>query len=41
MNKGEMKLVKIPTDKAGTFEFFCNVQCGPGHSDMEGTIIIE
>ncbi|MDA1292788.1 MAG: cupredoxin domain-containing protein [bacterium] len=41
MAKGGMSLVKVPTDKAGTFEFFCNVQCGSGHSDMQGTIIIE
>ncbi|MBT4119315.1 MAG: hypothetical protein HOG89_04770 [Candidatus Peribacter sp.] len=41
MAQGEMKLVKIPTDKVGTFDFFCNVQCGAGHGDMQGTIIIE
>ena len=41
MAQGDASLVKIPTDKAGTFPFFCNVQCGPGHGDMEGTIIIE
>jgi cytochrome c oxidase subunit II len=41
MGKGSAKLVKVPTDKAGTFPFHCNVSCGPGHADMEGTIIIE
>ena len=40
MDQGSMKMVKIPTDKTGTFEFFCNTQCGVGHSDMQGTIII-
>lgn len=41
MQQGEMKLVKVPTDTPGRYEFFCNVPCGPGHSDMTGTIIIE
>ena len=40
MDQGSIKMVKIPTDKTGTFEFFCNTQCGVGHSDMQGTIII-
>lgn len=30
----------LPTDTAGTFEFFCNVPCGPGHKEMRGQIII-
>jgi len=41
MGQGEMNMVKIPTDKAGSFEFFCNIQCGAGHDDMRGTILIE
>lgn len=41
MDKGSTKMVSIPTDKKGTFPFFCNVMCGPGHADMEGTLIIE
>jgi cytochrome c oxidase subunit 2 len=41
MDQGGMKMVKVPTDTSGTFEFFCSEQCGVGHSDMQGTIIIE
>ena len=41
MSQGESKLVKIPTDKAGTYEFSCSVPCGSGHRDMKGTIVIE
>lgn len=32
--------ITLPTDVAGTFEFFCSIPCGPGHQDMKGTIII-
>lgn len=39
--QGQTASVKIPTDKAGTFDFACSVQCGSGHSDMKGRIIIE
>ena len=37
------KTVNIPlrTNTTGTFEFACSIQCGSGHSDMNGQIIIE
>ena len=38
---GETKDIVIPTDTAGTFDFRCNVPCGPGHKEMTGQIIIE
>lgn len=41
MSQGEVKMVKIPTDKPGSYDFYCNVSCGRGHSDMRGTLIIE
>ena len=41
MAQGEHSMVQIPTDTPGTYEFFCNVPCGVGHSDMRGTIVIE
>lgn len=41
MAEGEISLVELPTDTAGTYEFFCNVPCGPGHREMKGTIVIE
>ncbi len=37
----EQKMVSIPTDKPGEFNFLCSVPCGPGHKDMTGKIIIE
>ncbi len=32
--------IDIPTDKAGTFDFFCNVPSGSGHKQMTGTTTI-
>lgn len=39
--QGSTVSVKIPTDKTGTFDFRCSVQCGSGHNDMTGQIVIE
>lgn len=39
--QGNTVNVKIPTDKTGTFDFACSVQCGSGHNDMTGQIIVE
>lgn len=41
MSQGQNKLVKIPTDTAGAYEFSCSVPCGSGHRDMKGTLVIE
>lgn len=41
IDSGSMETVTVPTDKPGTYEFFCNVPCGEGHKDMKGTLIIE
>ncbi len=41
VNEGETKTVLLPTENAGTFEFFCSVPCGEGHQDMKGTLVIE
>lgn len=38
---GQTIRVTIPTDKTGSFDFFCSIACGPGHADMEGKIMIE
>lgn len=40
VNAGETVYVDIPTDAAGTFDFFCSVPCGPGHRDMKGSVVI-
>ncbi len=37
---GQTVTIDLPTDKAGSFDFFCSVPCGSGHKDMKGTIII-
>lgn len=39
--QGQTVSIDIPTDKAGTFDFRCSIQCGSGHSDMTGQIVIE
>ena len=32
--------VTFIADKAGEFEFHCNVPCGEGHREMTGTLIV-
>jgi len=39
--QGNTASVVIPTDKTGTFDFRCSIQCGSGHNDMTGQIVIE
>jgi cytochrome c oxidase subunit 2 len=36
----ETRLTLIP-EKPGRFAFLCDVFCGDGHDDMEGTLIVE
>ena len=33
--------IEFVADKAGVFPFFCSVQCGAGHSTMNGQLIVE
>jgi cytochrome c oxidase subunit 2 len=35
---GKTIQVRLVPDKAGTFDFSCNVFCGDGHEDMSGKI---
>ncbi len=37
---GEMKKIEFIADKTGEFNFFCNVYCGDGHSDMVGKLVV-
>lgn len=39
--QGSTVSVRIPTDKTGSFDFLCSIQCGSGHNDMTGQIIVE
>ncbi|MDP2333337.1 MAG: cupredoxin domain-containing protein [Reyranella sp.] len=38
---GQETRVPLMPDKAGSFTFFCDVFCGDGHEDMDGTIVVE
>ena len=38
---GQETRVTLTPDKAGSFTFFCDVFCGDGHEDMEGTLVVE
>lgn len=37
------QVVRVPftPDKAGRFVFSCDIFCGDGHEDMDGTIVVE
>jgi cytochrome c oxidase subunit II len=38
---GKGARVRITPDKVGTFTFYCNIFCGDGHEDMDGTFVVE
>lgn len=38
---GQETRVALTPQKAGSFTFFCDVFCGDGHEDMDGTLIVE
>jgi len=38
---GKLMRVELTPDEAGTFTFFCDVFCGSGHEEMNGTFIVE
>ena len=33
--------VTITPQKAGSFTFFCDIFCGDGHEEMNGTLVVE
>jgi cytochrome c oxidase subunit 2 len=37
---GRTVRVRFVPDKAGTFTFFCDIFCGTGHEDMNGTMTV-
>ncbi|MBI3619056.1 cupredoxin domain-containing protein [Candidatus Peregrinibacteria bacterium] len=41
LTPGAKATFDLPTDRAGTFDFFCSIPCGSGHTTMRGQIIIE
>jgi cytochrome c oxidase subunit 2 len=40
ITQGQSVTVEFTADKVGTFEFFCNIPCGPGHREMTGKLIV-
>jgi len=38
---GQTSRVRLVPDKVGTFVFHCDVFCGDGHEEMDGTIRVE
>lgn len=36
----DIVVVKFVADKTGTFTYRCSNDCGPGHDDMKGTLIV-
>ena len=38
---GKVSTVRVVPQKAGTYDFHCDIFCGEGHEDMTGTIIVE
>ena len=38
---GSSETVEFVADKVGTFNFYCSVFCGDGHSNMQGQLIVQ
>ena len=37
---GKVATLRFTPDKTGTYTFLCDVFCGSGHEDMNGTLIV-
>ena len=40
LTRGQETNVEFVADKQGVYSFFCSVQCGIGHSNMRGRLIV-
>lgn len=40
IDAGKTTTVEFIADKKGSFNFFCNVQCGEGHGGMRGKLVV-
>lgn len=40
VNKEEVTVLDFTPTKAGTYEFSCDLYCGPGHREMRGKIVV-
>lgn len=38
---GQTREFEFTADRTGTFQYFCSVSCGEGHSTMDGRLIVE
>lgn len=38
---GKKTVIEFGADKKGEFDFICSVNCGPGHNNMKGKLIVE
>ncbi len=41
LEPGKTVTTEFVADKQGTFQYRCSVQCGSGHKEMTGTLIVE
>lgn len=41
VSPGQEQVVDFVADKAGTFDYFCDVPCGSGHRSMRGQLVVE
>lgn len=37
---GKVAILQLTPDRVGSFTFLCDVFCGSGHEDMNGTLIV-
>jgi len=37
---GREAVLRFTPDRAGSFTFVCDVYCGSGHEDMQGTLVV-
>lgn len=40
IHPGKVARLAFTPDKAGKFDFYCDVFCGDGHEEMDGTITV-
>jgi cytochrome c oxidase subunit II len=41
VNPGKIVRVAFTADKAGEFDYLCDIFCGDGHEDVNGKLIVE
>ena len=40
LRAGETKTIEFVATKSGSFDYYCNIMCGPGHMDMKSKLVI-